>query len=83
MSCSRKKENRLIISFDSTCFAFEAEELFFEKKIAGRLIPLPGEIESGCGMAWCSLIENKERIIEALDNENLPYNGINVLELYV
>ena len=83
MICKRKKESRVIISFDSTCFAFEAEEFFGEREIPGRLIPLPGEIKSGCGMAWCSPVENKERVLSALEDSGVPYHGVDVLELYV
>ena len=34
----------------------------------GRMIPLPGGIEAGCGLAWCTLPEQKN-MLEALTEE--------------
>ena len=37
-------------------------------KRPGRMIPLPGGLEAGCGLAWCTLPEQKN-MLEALTEE--------------
>lgn len=47
-----KEELSLVIAFDATSDAFAAEDVFRQKEIPGRLIPLPESISAGCGLAW-------------------------------
>ncbi len=44
-----KKDKYLIIAFDSTSHALDLEDKA-KNKMQGRLIPLPREIEAGCGL---------------------------------
>lgn len=48
----RYAEPRFVASFASTFDAMEAERLCREAQVAGRIIPLPVEIDSECGLAW-------------------------------
>lgn len=48
----RETEPRFVASFASTFDAMEAERLCQEAGVAGRIIPLPVEIDAECGLAW-------------------------------
>lgn len=48
----RKKELRFIMTFNSTVEAMAAEAFFQEHHLPGRLIPVPGQVKAGCGLAW-------------------------------
>lgn len=52
MYAMRKKENYIIITFVSTTSAMAAEEYLRTRSVPGRMIPLPGSIAAGCGLAW-------------------------------
>lgn len=49
---SRRLEERFVVAFASTFDAMEAERLCQEAGAAGRIIPLPVEIDAECGLAW-------------------------------
>lgn len=49
----REKSWKYIVTFQTTTAAMAFESLCERKNIPGRLIPVPKEISSGCGLAWC------------------------------
>ena len=48
----RPKEERIVISFNTTTMAMDMERKCKASGEDGRLIPLPKEISAGCGLAW-------------------------------
>ena len=58
----RKREKRFVISFHTTADAMAAEKGCKEHGIEGRLIPVPRQISAGCGIAWSSPLEEKQRL---------------------
>ena len=62
---ARVKKAYKIITFATTTAAMAMESFCLENNLPGRLIPVPQEISSGCGVAWrvpveeYRLIENK------------------------
>jgi hypothetical protein len=44
--------------------------------LPGRLIPLPREIDSGCGMAWCSSPEKSKELEQIAKEEGIEISGI-------
>ncbi len=60
-----------IITFRSTSSAMAAEEYFKLNSVPGRIIPLPGSISAGCGLAWRMLPSEYEKI-----KDNLSIDGI-------
>ncbi len=48
----RAKLPCLILTFYTTADAIAFEEYAKEKKLSGRLIPIPRELSAGCGMAF-------------------------------
>ena len=64
----REKEEKLVITFKSTTDAMQLEDIAKEQNIEGRLIPLPVSISASCGLAFCTMVENREKV-ESLDFE--------------
>ncbi len=62
----RKKELKLIITFHTTADAMAMEQACKEKHAPGRLIPVPRVISSGCGLAWCANLDEKEILKETM-----------------
>ena len=65
-----------VFTFDSTTYAINMEKEAKANNIPGRLIPLPGQIAAGCGLAWMSEISDKDKIIEFTKENNISYSGI-------
>ena len=73
----RPKELRIIVTFETAAMAFESEAK--KRQIGGRLIPVPREITSGCGLSFSAPIEEKEQIYNLI--QQLQYQQ--VLELII
>ena len=72
----REKSLKLLVTFHTTAGAMSMEKLCKRQEIPGRLIPVPRSITADCGMAWCTVPEQRpimEALIarEGLDAENL------------
>ena len=48
----RVKVDSLVITFPTTAAAMAWEDLCKKKGLPGRMIPVPGQISAGCGLAW-------------------------------
>ena len=46
------KVDSLVITFPTTAAAMACEDLCKKKGLPGRMIPVPGQISAGCGLAW-------------------------------
>lgn len=62
----RKKELKLILTFHSTAEALAVEKLCHQKCVPGRLIPVPQQISAGCGLAWCTAVNEREHLTNLL-----------------
>ena len=60
----RAKELKLVITFHTTADAMAMEKVCKEANAAGRLIPVPRTISSGCGLSWCAPLEEKENLLD-------------------
>lgn len=67
----RKKELKLIVTFHTTADAMAMEKACKDYSAPGRLIPVPRLISSGCGLAWCADLEDREVIKEVLEKVGL------------
>ncbi len=72
----RKKEKYIVVTFSSTTKAMEMEKKCKNKNIPGRLIPVPESIAAGCGMCWCTKLEQKEILEQFLKEENLSIQNL-------
>lgn len=67
----RREGLRLVLTFYTTADAIATERLCKEKQIPGRLIPVPRELTSDCGMAWSTAPEERSLLEEALKKEKI------------
>ena len=77
----RKKELRLVASFDSATAAMAMEGYCLDHSIPGRLIPTPRQITASCGLAWSAPPEAQAQIEAAARNAGIPVADISFLEL--
>lgn len=68
---ARVKTMKIIITFRTTTQAMKMERCAREAGISGRLIPVPRQISSGCGMAWCSPVELKHDLTSLIGDQGV------------
>ena len=72
----RKKELKLGATFHTTADAMAAEQACAAGGVPGRLIPVPRTLSAGCGIAWCSPVGERERLVAALDGDGVEYEQL-------
>ena len=77
----REKKPVLVVTFDTTAAAMEAERRCQELGLPGRIIPVPREITAGCGLAWKAPPDAEAQIRAAFQAEGLPWAAMEVLML--
>ncbi|MPN51565.1 hypothetical protein SDC9_199213 [bioreactor metagenome] len=78
----RKKVVKLIITFADTEQAIACEKKCQEAGIGERLIPVPGQISAGCGLAWKSDVHQKEKIKAFFDKNQVQYEELYEVYLF-
>ena len=78
----REKVLKLVVAFEETTNAIEAEQYFQEHEIEGRMIPLPGAISAGCGLAWAAPIKERELIEKQMQEGIIRAEGIYEIFLF-
>lgn len=73
-----KRENRVVITFHTTTEAMEMEELCKQIGADGRMIPVPGFISAGCGLAWCAKPESETMLRKVMQDNKITYQKIQV-----
>jgi len=77
----RGKEPALVVTFETTTAAMEAERYCMDHGLPGRIIPVPREITAGCGLAWKAPPEAEERIRNALSAAGIPWSALQVITI--
>ena len=72
----RVKEPKIVVTFVNTTDAMKMEAVCEERKVPGRMIPVPKVISAGCGLAWCSAPENEDRIREVMKEAGLKEQAV-------
>ena len=72
----RKKELKLVLTFESTAKAMAAEIYCKSMNAPGRIIPVPTQITAGCGLAWAANVEEKDIILEILAKNQAEPEGV-------
>ena len=78
----REKVLKLVVAFEETTNAIEAEQYFHEHEIEGRMIPLPGAISAGCGLAWAAPLKERELIEKQMQEGTIRAEGIYEIFLF-
>lgn len=74
------KRDYLVITFHSTTMALYMEKVCKENQRDGRLIPLPKQIDAGCGMAWASTLKNQADWELFLKTNRVKYDKMEEIE---
>lgn len=66
-------------TFNNTLDAMAAEKLFKEQAIPGRLVIIPRELSAGCGMAWRSQPDQKQRLVQVAQDHDLDLKQVAII----
>ena len=77
----RVKRPSLVVTFPTTAAAMACEELCGSQSLPGRMIPVPGEISAGCGLAWKAAPADRESLERAFATAGLEVEGFHVVEM--
>lgn len=69
-------EERLLIVFQSTNFALEAEKRFRERGIQFEMMPTPREITSSCGLSIRFPLSDQGRVKEMVAQGEITIKGM-------
>lgn len=72
----RKKERKLVITFHTTAEAIAMEKACREDGRPGRLIPVPREISSGCGLSWSTDPDTEVSVREWMNDRGLGWEAM-------
>lgn len=72
----RPKELQCVVTFQTTTEAMRLEQTAKVAGFGGRLIPVPREITSGCGLAWKEAISSRTALEALLEEKKLGYDKI-------
>lgn len=75
----REKQLKLITTFHTTADALGCEKACKANGIEGRIIPVPRQLSSGCGLAWSCAPENKETLSAFLHENKVDYDAMEVI----
>jgi len=68
-----EKKNRLLFTFHTTTEAMAFEEAMEGRRELGRLIPAPGSVRAGCGLAWRANPKKKDEIMGIIEAKSVAY----------
>ena len=71
-----RKTEKLLITFFTTTEAMAMEQLCKTHSVAGRIIPVPGNISADCGLGWCSNIQDEALLLSFMEQHNVYFQGI-------
>lgn len=77
----RVRKPALVVTFPTTAAAMACEQLCGEQGLPGRMIPVPGEISAGCGLAWKAEPQDRDVLAGALDAAGVVVEGMDVIEM--
>ena len=78
----RQKTPHAVVAFDTMSDAMAFEAAAAVHGIPGRVIPVPSEVNAGCGMAWSTPIDRREELEAAICAQALSFEGIYEVDLY-
>ena len=79
---ARQKTPKVVITFSTTSDAMAMEAAARAHDIPGRIIPVPTQIDAGCGLAWSADIIQRDAVVRGLEGLDLAYEGIFEVLMY-
>lgn len=77
----RVRRPALVLTFPTTAAAMACEELCGRVGLPGRMIPVPGQISAGCGLAWKAAPQDQDALVSALAEAGVAVEGADVIEM--
>lgn len=77
----RKKEPRVVVTFYTTAGAMATEQLCRSAGLSGRLISVPRQLTSDCGIAWSGPVGTRPHLERLLPESGIDTAGIHELLL--
>lgn len=77
----RVRRPALVLTFPTTAAAMACEELCGRAGLPGRMIPVPGQISAGCGLAWKAAPQDQDALVSALAEAGIAVEGADVIEM--
>ncbi len=77
----RVRKPALVVTFPTTAAAMSCEDLCGEKNLPGRMIPVPGEISAGCGLAWKAAPADRAVLEAGLAAGGVPVEGFHTVQM--
>lgn len=77
----RVRRPALVLTFPTTAAAMACEELCGRAGLPGRMIPVPGQISAGCGLAWKAAPQDRDTLVSALAEAGVAVEGADVIEM--
>ena len=78
----RQKMLRAVFTFSTTSDAMAMEAAAKAHGLPGRMIPVPSEIDAGCGFAWRCELEERDALLAGAREYDLAYEGVFEIEMY-
>ena len=78
----REKTPKVVVTFATTSDAMAMESASRAFGVPGRTIPVPSEIDAGCGLAWCIDAAERDELAESLDRHELVHEGVFEVMMY-
>ena len=78
---ARVRVPSLVVTFPTTAAAMSCEECCQRRSLGGRMIPVPGEVAAGCGLAWKTTPEAREELAAALTADGVPVEAMTIIDL--
>ena len=77
----RVRRPALVLTVPPTAAAMACEELCGRAGLPGRMIPVPGQISAGCGLAWKAAPQDRDALVSALAKAGVAVEGADVIEM--
>lgn len=78
----REKTPKAVVTFATTSDAMAMEAAARTHGIPGRIIPVPSEIDAGCGLSWSAEASDRDELVAGLERHALSYEGIYEVLMY-
>ena len=78
----RAKSPRLIITFATNSDAMAMESEARAEDWPGRLVPVPSDIDAGCGLAWCAEPQERDSLLQLMQDHGLALEASFLVEMY-
>lgn len=78
----RVKLPKVVVTFSTTSDAMAMDAAAREHGVPGRIIPVPSDIDAGCGLAWCVDVCERAVLDSALETHGLSHEGVYEVMMY-